>query len=159
MDIGVQLAMNGGNFRCIDPWQVAISAGLGALGGGFGGRALSSSLKGLPARTKGNIGEGLSLVENRLKGSRLMGKQQPIPKYRTRADSTWQSRSGDTYYVESKFGNSRLRPAQRQAASGLRDNYRVERWTYPFFERAGSYPGGAIGGIGGAKGQSRDCCR
>ncbi len=36
-DIALQLALNGGNFKCIKWGQVGVSAGLGAIGGGVGG--------------------------------------------------------------------------------------------------------------------------
>jgi len=35
-DVGFQLLLNGGRWQCIDPWSVALSAGLGAAGGGLG---------------------------------------------------------------------------------------------------------------------------
>jgi len=39
-DVGIQLLLNGGRWQCIDPWSVALSAGLGAAGGGLGAAAL-----------------------------------------------------------------------------------------------------------------------
>ncbi|WP_167858444.1 RHS repeat-associated core domain-containing protein [Methylobacterium nonmethylotrophicum] len=35
-DVGFQLVLNGGEFKCVDWGQVGVSAGLGALGGGLG---------------------------------------------------------------------------------------------------------------------------
>jgi len=35
-DVGIQLLLNGGRWQCIDPWSVALSAGLGAAGSGLG---------------------------------------------------------------------------------------------------------------------------
>jgi len=42
-DAGLQLLLNGGRWECIDPWSVALSAGLGAAGGGL--RAIPSLVR------------------------------------------------------------------------------------------------------------------
>lgn len=63
----------------------------------------------------------------------------------------WRSRSGRIYYVESKFGLSSLRPAQREARDGLGTGYVVERWTYEFFGNVGGGIGAGIGGATGAE--------
>src|SRR5262249_28188751 len=134
--------------------QVGVSAALGAVGGGLGGKGLSTALKGLSRPLKGQIGEGLSMIENRLAGSRLVNTQTRIPGQRSIADRTWDSLFGfgDRYYVESKFGTSSLTSAQRAAAKALGDQYQVERWGYPFFERVGAYFGGTAGGLAGNTG-------
>ncbi len=151
IDLVSQLIEHGGNWRCIDPWQVAGSAALGALGGGLGGRALTSGLRGLSNGTKGQIGEALSVANNTLRGSTMIGRQTTsIPGQTTIVDSTWRSITGRTYYVESKFGTSGLTAAQRRAQAAVGDAYRVERWGYPFFDRAGAAAGGAVGGGAGA---------
>jgi RHS repeat-associated protein len=152
IDLATQLAANGGNWHCISWGQVGVSAALGAVGGGLGGKGLSSALKGLSRPLKGDIGEALSMVENRLAGSRLVNTQTKIPGQRTIADSTWDSLFGNRYYVESKFGKSTLTSAQRAAAKALGDQYQVERWGYPFFERVGAYFGGTAGGLAGNTG-------
>jgi RHS repeat-associated protein len=164
VDLISQLIENGGNWRCIDPGRLLASTALGAVGGGLGGRGLSSMVKGLSNGAKGNLGEALSLVENRLAGSRLLSTQaRSIPGQSTIVDSTWRSAGGATYYVESKLGTSGLTAAQRAAQRAVGDAYRVERWGYPFFERVGAYPGGAAGGIAGGQtggGGGGDCeCR
>jgi hypothetical protein len=119
-----------------------------------------SGLRGLSSPTKGVIGEGLSYVENTLAGSTNLGTQVGIDGLTTIADSQWQSFLGKIYWVESKFGTSNLRPAQRAAAAALGDAYHVERWTYPLFERVGAYAGGtAIGAMfgGAASGGNSGC--
>ena len=52
IDLGLQLLMNGGNFDCVNWGSVALSAGLGALGGGWGGarRAGTEFSHWIPAR-------------------------------------------------------------------------------------------------------------
>lgn len=68
IDIGLQLLLNGGNFSCIDWGQVALSAGLGALGGG----ALKAYSAGW--RLSGGLykhgGGGLNVLKN---GTRKFG--------------------------------------------------------------------------------------
>jgi RHS repeat-associated protein len=161
VDLVSQLIENGGNFRCISLTRLATSTALGALGGGLGGRGLTSMMRGLSNSTKGTVGETLSLVENRLAGSTLLNTQTAsIPGQRTIVDSTWRSLSGATYYVESKFGTSGLTAAQRAAQRAVGDAYHVERWGYPFFERVGAYAGGAAGaaaGSGTGGGGGGDC--
>ena len=150
-DLATQLAANGGNWHCVKWGQVGLSAALGAVGGGLGGRGLTAGLRGLSNATKGSIGEGLSYVENTLAGSTNLGTQVGIDGLTTIADSQWQSLLGKIYYVESKFGTSGLTTAQRAAAAALGDAYQVERWTYPFFGRVGGYAGGtAIGAMFGS---------
>jgi hypothetical protein len=55
---------------------------------------------------KGAIGAGLSVAENTLSGSTLLGTQVSGegPGLSKVFDSVWQSSSGEIYYVESKFG-------------------------------------------------------
>jgi RHS repeat-associated protein len=52
IDLGLQLLRNGGNFDCVDWGSVALSAGLGAFGGGLGGmrRAGTEFSHWIPAR-------------------------------------------------------------------------------------------------------------
>ncbi|TNY26229.1 hypothetical protein BV497_09855 [Fulvimonas soli] len=152
-DLVTQLAANGGNLHCVNWWEVGASAGLGALGGGFGGSELSSALRGISNTAKGEIGETLSIVENRLAGSTLVARNEAtISGLTTQVDSTWMSFSGDMYFVESKFGMSTLTRAQRVAKNALGDSYKVERWGYPFFERVGAYGGGTtVGSMFGSK--------
>ncbi|MEX2962242.1 RHS repeat-associated core domain-containing protein [Microbulbifer sp. TYP-18] len=58
LDIGLQLAQNGGNFRCINLGQVAASAALGAVGAGLGAKLAGAAGKGkqfshwVPSRAK-----------------------------------------------------------------------------------------------------------
>jgi len=142
-DLVMQLAQNGGNLSCVSIGQVLASGALGAIGGGIGGKGLSSVLRGLSNKAKGGIGEGLSILENRLGLNRLVETQtRSIPGQRTIVDSTWRSIRGITYYVESKFGMSGLTKAQRAAQQAVGDLYHVERWGYSFFERVGAYIGG-----------------
>jgi RHS repeat-associated protein len=143
-DLVMQLAQNGGNFSCVSWGQVLASGAVGTIGGGIGGKGLSGILKGLGMTAKGRIGEGLSILENRLAGSRLLeAGTKSIDGQRTIVDSTWRSIRGIKYYVESKFGGSRLSTAQKAAQKALGDDlYRVERWGYSFFERVGAYIGG-----------------
>jgi len=51
-------------------------------------------------------------------------------------DSTWESASGEIYYVEAKFGTSGLTAAQRLAANAFGDQYQVAMG-YEFFQRLG----------------------
>ncbi|MBL8350366.1 MAG: hypothetical protein JNL87_08610 [Burkholderiaceae bacterium] len=163
LDLAMQLIENGGNWHCISVGRLLASTALGAVGGGLGGKGLTSAVRGLSNGTKGSIGETLSIANNRLMGSRLVSTQaRSIPGQRTIVDSTWRSLTGNTYYVESKFGTSGLTSAQRAAANAVGDAYHVERWGYPFFERVGAYGGGAAGGAagtaaGGAAGGDCDC--
>lgn len=159
IDLASQLIENGGNWRCVDPWQVLTSAGLGAVGGGLGGRALTSGLRGLSNGTKGQIGEALSIAKNTLRLSTQAAPRSSasIPGQSTLVDSTWRSITGRIYYVESKFGTSGLTSAQRRAAQAMGDAYRVERWGYPFFNRAGAAAGGAAGGAAGSALGGGDC--
>jgi RHS repeat-associated protein len=122
-----------------------------------GGEGLPNALKGLSRGAKGTIGEGLSLVENSLKGSRLIGQQvraaeAGVEGLTTVFDSVWDSGEG-IYYVESKFGTSGLTAAQRAAANALGDAYQVERWGYDFFTRVGGYFGGGYAAAGSMSGR------
>ena len=155
-DLVSQLIENGGNLGCISLSRLAMNTALGAVGGGLGGKALTGALRGLANGTKGRIGETLSIANNRLMGSRLTGTQVRIPGQRTIADSAWQSLSGATYHVESKFGTAGLTSAQRAAANALGNAYHVERWGYPFFGRVGGYAGGTAGAAAG-QAASGDC--
>ncbi|BAM86903.1 hypothetical protein S58_08920 [Bradyrhizobium oligotrophicum S58] len=115
-DLAMQLSTNGFNLRCIDKTQLLASTALGALGGGLGGRGLTSYLRSLSNSTKRDIGETLSVIENRLRGSRLVDTQSRIAgrqNLTTVVDSTWDSFFGRRYYVESKFGTSGLTGPQR----------------------------------------------
>ena len=143
-DFVTQLIQYGGNWRCIDMGQLAASTVLGMIGGYAGGKGLMKGLSRLSNKRKGEIGEFLSRVENRMKLSREAGPRNAknIPGQTTKVDSTWRSRKGDLYYVESKFGTANLTKAQRRARDALGDSYRIERWDYSFFNRIGSYGGG-----------------
>lgn len=119
---------------------------IGAATGGLGRWIFVSRLRSLPMARKGKIGERLSIIENRLKGNNLLKTNRAISReYRTRADSHWMDRAGNTYYVESKFGDSALTRLQQKAADGLGARYRVERWGYDFFGRVGEYFGSTAG--------------
>lgn len=100
-----------------------------ALSTAIGAQGLPSGLSGLSNGAKGAIGEGLSIAENTLSGSTLVGTQVPGEGLglSTAFDSVWQSSSGEIYYVESKFGTAGLTAAQRAAANALGDAYQVER--------------------------------
>ena len=157
-DLVTQLASNGGNWRCINVNQLLASTVLGAVGGGLGGRGLSSMARKLSTETKGRVGEALSIVENHLAGSRLLSTQsRSIPGQPTVVDSTWRSFRGSRYHVESKFGLSPLTRAQRAAALAMGDAYHVERWGYPFFARAGAYPGALVGPRVGRQLEDDEC--
>src|SRR5207249_2783917 len=97
LDLVTQLAQNGGNWRCINVGQLVVSTALGAVGGGFGGRALTSALGNLSKGTKGEIGEALSIAKNTLQGSRQIAPRnsRSILGQTTEVDSTWVSRSGN----------------------------------------------------------------
>ena len=128
----------------------------------IGGEGLPDALKGLGIKTKQAIGEGLSYVENTLAGSTRVGAQVPASQLgleglTTTFDSVWQSAGKGIYYVESKFGTSRLRPAQELAQAVLGSAYHVERWGYPFFARIGGYLGAGWGGAGVMAGHSCGC--
>ncbi len=56
-DIALQLALNGGNFDCLDWGDVGVAAGLGALGGAAGG-LLKGARYGRMASTQISISEG-----------------------------------------------------------------------------------------------------
>jgi RHS repeat-associated protein len=126
-----------------------------------GADALPDALSGLSNGAKGSIGEGLSYVENTLQGSTNLGTEVRAAdlglNLTTRFDSVWESSSGDIYYVESKFGKSGLRAAQRVAQNALGDAYHVERWSYPFFGRIGGYLGFGSGTAVAISGRSCGC--
>jgi hypothetical protein len=129
-----------------------------ALSTAIGAKGLPTGLRGLSMGTKGAIGEGLSYAENTLQGStNLAMRTRSIPGFRTIVDSTWESASGEIYYVESKFGTGRLTAAQRTAAKALGDAYHVERWDYPFFGRVGGYLGFGSGAAGAMAGRKSVC--
>ncbi len=156
LDLTTQLILNGGSLECVNLGQLLTATGFGALGGALGGAGLPGWLSGLSISTKQKIGEGLSIANNYLRGSSLLAtNKQTIIGFKTRPDSTWSSIMGNIYYFESKFGNSRLRPAQLAAAQALGDRYVVERWGYDFFGRIGAYLGGAAAAVinqGGVQG-------
>jgi RHS repeat-associated protein len=153
IDLFLQLSQNGWNLSCVNPWQVAGAAALGAVTGGLGAavgrQGLTAGLKGLSNQTKGAIGEALSTAKHILRGSRRLGTQQRIPGQRSIADSVWQGRNGSTYYVESKLGTSGLTKAQRAAQRALGGAYQVDRWGYPWFGNVGSGLGGTAGSAAG----------
>lgn len=130
-----------------------------ALQTAIGAEGLPSGLRMLPNAAKGAIGEGLSIAENTLQGSELLGTQvsgQGLG-LSTVFDSVWTSSSGELYYVESKFGTAGLTSAQRAAARALGDSYHVERWGYPFFRRVGGYVGFGAGAASAMSGSGGDC--
>jgi hypothetical protein len=155
----MQLIQNHGNWHCINGGRLLASTAIGALTGGLGGEGLNLGLSGLSNATKGAIGEGLSMGKNLLSGSTLLGRQVAGESLglSTVFDSVWESLSGATYYVESKFGTSGLTAAQRAAQNALGDAYQVERWTYPFFGNVGGAAGGAFGGYLGGQMSGRGC--
>jgi len=133
---------------------IALSTAIGAAG-------LPSKLAGLGIKTKQAIGEGLSIAENTLAGSTRIGLQVKaatlgLEDLTTTFDSVWES-GEETYYVESKFGTSILRPAQILAQEVLGDAYHVERWGYPFFARIGGYLGAGWGAAGAMLGRKGGC--
>ncbi len=114
-DLMAQLMQNGGNWKCVNVKQLAISTAFGMIGGFAGGKGLSSGLSKLSIKTKGKIGESLSLINNRLKLSKLVARnEKTILGHRTIVDSTWRSLDGSSYYVESKFGKSQLSRLQKK---------------------------------------------
>ncbi len=77
IDLGIQLIMNGGDFSCVNYWQVGASAGLGAFGGpvaGLGGRATGIGLSG---RASGLSSGPLAAGSNAAKGPRPNGGRGP----------------------------------------------------------------------------------
>jgi len=158
-DLMAQLMQNGGNWKCVNVKQLAISTAFGMIGGFAGGKGLSSGLSKLSIKTKGKIGESLSLINNRLKLSKLVARNEmTIPGHRTIVDSTWRSLDGSLYYVESKFGKSQLSRLQKKAYAVLGpEQYRIERWDYAFFGRIGAYTGGS-GAVGFNRLTSADNC-
>ena len=130
-----------------------------ALSTAIGAEGLPSGLSGLSNGAKGAIGEGLSVAENTLSGSTLVGTQVSGEGLglSTVFDSVWQSSSGEIYYVESKFGTAGLTAAQRAAANALGDAYQVERWGYSFFSRVGGYLGFGYGAAGSMAGRNCGC--
>ena len=128
----------------------------------LGGEALPAGLNWLPKGAKGAIGEGLSIAKNALNGNSLVGVQVKaaeagFPNLTTTFDSVWESSSGETYYVEAKFGTGKLTPAQLRAKAALGDAYHVEKWTYPMFGQAGNYLGPAGSAAGVMAGRSCGC--
>jgi RHS repeat-associated protein len=148
IDFVIQLWKNNGHVECVDFREVALSGAIGGVTGGIGGRFLTGYLRGLSNTTKGNIGENLSIIFNRMKGSSLVATDARIAgtNLTTRVDSQWVSIFGNAYAVESKFGNSTLTAAQRIAQAVQGNAYKVERWTYEFFTGAGSVASGAATG-------------
>jgi RHS repeat-associated protein len=156
----INSALGNGQFvnRCSGWHTLGTVTGVG-LSAAIGAEGLPSALSGLSSGAKGAIGEGLSLVENNLAGSTLMGTQVSAEGLglSTVFDSVWQSSNGEIYYVESKFGTSGLTAAQGAAANVLGDAYKVERWGYGFFGRVGGYLGFGYGAAGATSGLSCGC--
>ena len=130
--------------------ETGLGGALGAAGGYVGNYVVPGALKYLSNEAKGNIGEGLSLVDNMMEGRVPVKWQEPVPIPGTTRSSVvdWQFKSPadwDTIiYVESKFGTSGLTDAQR-LANKLLDNYEVDRWTYPWLARIGTALGTSVG--------------
>jgi RHS repeat-associated protein len=140
--------------------EVAGEIATTAAGGLFGAQKLTAAATKLPMRFKGQIGEALSVIENRLSRGTLVNTEiRDIPGLATRADSEWIKR-GMSYFVESKFGNSPLSSAQKVAQRVLGASYHVERWGYDFVGRVGAYLGGGVGASLGAAAIDSNCgCR
>ena len=133
------------NGTCCDLGSLAGDTAVSAVSAGVFAAVLPPLAKMLPNSIKGDIGETTSLIYNWLKGSTLLDTQGSIPGFSTIPDSTWQSLSGDIYYVESKFGTSGLTSAQRIARDALGDAYVVERWGYDWVARVGANLGFGLG--------------
>jgi uncharacterized protein RhaS with RHS repeats len=144
---------------CATASDIILAGALGGIGGGVGGKLLTKGLGRLSNKAKGDIGEGLSRWSNRLRGNRLLWEQRKIDGYSTRIDSAWRSWRGREYYVESKFGKGSLTTPQRKARDGLGDQYRIERWSYDFFNKVGGYSGGLIGGGAGSAAVAKCECQ
>jgi RHS repeat-associated protein len=155
--LGANVAVN----RCGWVHKAGTVAGI-AASIPLGGEAFPAALKWLPTGTKGAIGEGLSFVNNTLKGSRFVGAQVKAADLgldlTTVFDSVWEA-GGETYYVESKFGTSVIKAGSPQALAqdALGEAYHVERWPYPFFGQAGRYLGPVGGAAGAMAGRSCGC--
>jgi len=131
---------------------------LGNFTGGFavGSYGLPGALSQLSNASKGTIGEATSLLKNLAQGNIPaggdgVGWQVEVQVGGRTPILDWQFRNiftGDTTYVESKFGTSNLSSAQRAAASNL-SNMTVEKWTYDFWSKAGA-AGGAAGATAGS---------
>jgi RHS repeat-associated protein len=140
--------------------ETALGAGFGAAGGYAGSRIIPGALRHLPNPTKGNIGEGLSLVDNMMQGRVPVAYQEPVPipgtsrftvaDWRFRPVNDWPT----LITVESKFGTSGLTGAQR-LANRLLPNYEVDRWTYSLISQYGTALGTSTGwGAGWQTGSS-----
>lgn len=46
LDLGLQLAMNGGNWKCVKWWRVGLAGALGAVGGGYYSGAFKHAVSG-----------------------------------------------------------------------------------------------------------------
>ena len=161
---GVNCALNAASSalsHAIDAEEVTVGlcavavvkgAAEGAFVGAASGIAFARVLSTLPNPIKGKIGEALSGIYNRLKGSRIDPNYAGgnIPGLRTIPDWVLLDTSGIVYFVESKFGKSALTAAQKEALRQLGPvAYRVERWSYNFFAGVGGGVGGA--GVGGSQ--------
>src|SRR5262249_30172782 len=80
---------------------------------GIGSKVLPVVASALPNSVKGAIGETASIAYNAAQGSKLTGTQVKVNGLSSVIDSSWESISGQAYFVESKFGNSTLTSAQR----------------------------------------------
>ena len=140
--LGANVAVN----RCGWVHKAGTAAGIA-----FSTAAGADALPGMPSvafqmARRARSEKACLFVENTLEGSTNLATQtRSIPGFRTIVDSTWESASGDLYYVESKFGTAGLTAAQRLAANALGDQYQVERWGYDFFQRVGGYLGAGCG--------------
>jgi RHS repeat-associated protein len=140
--------------------SAAISTGEGAAfgvaGGYIGSEVVPGALSLLSNSAKGNIGEGLSLVDNLMQGNVPVGSQVNIPLPGTYTIADWQFSSlfdsSTIITVESKFGTSGLTPAQTLANQVL-PNYQVERWTYDWLGQEGNALGAGFG-AGAASGST-----
>lgn len=130
--------------------EVVGTVALAVAGAAVGGTALEAGAKQLSKPIKGEIGEALSYLKNKIAGSTLEGTQVRLPGIRSIIDSAWRGKNGVGYYVESKFGTAGLTAAQRATRDALGSAYRVERWTYDWIRQTGSIIGAGFGFGAGA---------
>ncbi|MFZ4604273.1 MAG: RHS repeat-associated core domain-containing protein, partial [Caulobacterales bacterium] len=168
LDYGIQVGTNlaegqtlGQAATNVDLVSIRTSAALGAVGGFGGSRALTAGARALSPVTKGKLGEAATRVGMALRGERVVATKElarDVPELGTlsrqagrgRPDFVVRDGRGAVRVVESKFGDSPLRPAQRALQSEVGDSaYRVSRTTYGQVGAVGAAAGGVPAGLAG----------
>ncbi|MNI11403.1 hypothetical protein D3C81_443380 [compost metagenome] len=160
-DLGIQLALNGGDFQCVSWTQVGVSGALGILGGNIGSKGLPYVMKNyVSKKMKGDIGEGVARIGILLRGEKVLGKQDAAIEFVTEFGNLSKKagravpdyivqKNGVIKVVEAKFGTAQLTPAQRALRKEIgSDRFYISRTTYQEVANVGRGVGATTGGGG-----------